>query len=92
LTGANYHTAQNQPILSGEREAAAFIRASQAIHGAGNCRDTARIIFDQSRDISGATAGSVANIHAKEYQLYLPSKEELKQKLVEWVEEQEGRP
>lgn len=32
-----------------------------------------------------------ANIHAKEYQLYLPSKEELKQKLVEWVEEQEGR-
>jgi len=32
-----------------------------------------------------------ANIHAKEYQLYLPSKEELRQKLVEWVEEQEGR-
>lgn len=31
------------------------------------------------------------NIHAKEYQLYLPSKEELRQKLVEWVEEQEGR-
>ncbi len=32
-----------------------------------------------------------ANIHAKEYQLYLPSKEELRQKLVEWVEEQEGQ-
>ncbi len=32
-----------------------------------------------------------ANIHAKEYQLYLPSKEELRRKLVEWVEEQEGR-
>ena len=31
------------------------------------------------------------NIHAKEYQLYLPSKEELRQKLVGWVEEQEGR-
>jgi len=26
-----------------------------------------------------------ANIHAREYQLYLPSKEELQQKLVEWV-------
>lgn len=32
-----------------------------------------------------------ANIHAKEYQLYLPSKEVLRRKLVEWVEEQEGR-
>lgn len=29
-----------------------------------------------------------ANIHAKEYRLYLPSKEELKRKLVEWAEEQ----
>jgi predicted nuclease of restriction endonuclease-like (RecB) superfamily len=27
-----------------------------------------------------------ANIHAREYQLYLPSKEELQQKLQEWVE------
>jgi len=26
-----------------------------------------------------------ANIHAREYQLYLPSKEELKQKLVQWI-------
>lgn len=32
-----------------------------------------------------------ANIHAKEYRLYLPSKEELRQKLMEWIEEQEGR-
>lgn len=31
-----------------------------------------------------------ANIHASEYQLYLPSKEELKQKLVEWMGEQDG--
>jgi len=29
-----------------------------------------------------------ANIHAREYQLYLPSKEELQQKLVEWTREQ----
>jgi len=65
LTGANYHTAQNQPILSGEREAAAFIRASQAILGAGNCHDTARIIFDQARDISGATAGSAAHLFVR---------------------------
>jgi len=27
-----------------------------------------------------------ANIHAREYQLYLPSKDELQQKLMEWVE------
>jgi predicted nuclease of restriction endonuclease-like (RecB) superfamily len=26
-----------------------------------------------------------ANIHAREYQLYLPSKEELQQKLIEWI-------
>jgi predicted nuclease of restriction endonuclease-like (RecB) superfamily len=31
-----------------------------------------------------------ANIHAREYQLYLPSKEELQQKLVEWMGEQDG--
>jgi len=30
-----------------------------------------------------------ANIHAREYQLYLPSKEELQQKLTEWMGEQE---
>jgi len=30
-----------------------------------------------------------ANIHAKEYQLYLPSKEELRLKLIDWAEEQE---
>ena len=29
-----------------------------------------------------------ANIHAREYQLYLPSKEELQQKLEEWIKEQ----
>ncbi len=31
-----------------------------------------------------------ANIHAREYQLYLPDKEELRQKLMEWIAEQEG--
>ena len=30
-----------------------------------------------------------ANIHAREYQLYLPSKELLRQKLLDWVQEQE---
>jgi predicted nuclease of restriction endonuclease-like (RecB) superfamily len=33
-----------------------------------------------------------ANIHAKEYQLYLPSKELLKAKLIEWAAEEENRP
>jgi predicted nuclease of restriction endonuclease-like (RecB) superfamily len=32
-----------------------------------------------------------ANIHAREYQLYLPSKELLKAKLLEWSREQNGR-
>lgn len=31
-----------------------------------------------------------ANIHASEYQLYLPDKEELKRKLMEWTAENEG--
>jgi YhcG PDDEXK nuclease domain len=31
------------------------------------------------------TLPSQTNIHAAEYQLYLPSKEELQQRLVEWV-------
>lgn len=31
-----------------------------------------------------------ANIHASKYQLYLPSKEELRQKLIAWTEEREG--
>lgn len=31
-----------------------------------------------------------ANIFAKKYQLYLPSKEELKQKLLDWTENQKG--
>lgn len=38
------------------------------------------------------TLPSDANIHAREYRLYLPSKEDLKRKLVEWIEEQEGKP
>ena len=33
-----------------------------------------------------------ANIHAKEYRLYLPSKDQLRRKLVEWAEEQEAKP
>ena len=32
-----------------------------------------------------------ANIHAKEYQLYLPSKELLKAKLLEWLRAEDAR-
>ena len=32
-----------------------------------------------------------ANIHAKEYQLYLPSKQLLKAKLIEWARAEEAR-
>ena len=35
------------------------------------------------------TLPSDANVHAGEYQLYLPSKEELQQKLIEWMEDQD---
>jgi hypothetical protein len=31
-----------------------------------------------------------ANIHAREYRLYLPSKEKLRRKLQEWAEEAKG--
>jgi predicted nuclease of restriction endonuclease-like (RecB) superfamily len=31
-----------------------------------------------------------ANVHAREYQLYLPSKDELQQKLMEWIEARGG--
>jgi len=34
-----------------------------------------------------AKYSEIANIHASEYQLYLPSKEELKQKLMDWTRE-----
>jgi hypothetical protein len=33
-----------------------------------------------------------ANIHASQYQLYLPSKEDLKQRLMEWAEEEGNEP
>jgi hypothetical protein len=33
-----------------------------------------------------------ANIHAREYQLYLPSKEMLRQTLLDWMREQEMKP
>jgi len=32
-----------------------------------------------------------ANIHAREYQLYLPDKEELRQKLLDWTAEEDGK-
>jgi len=57
---SNYHVALNQPISFNERETYAFIRASQSILKAGSFNETARIIFDQARDIIGATAGYVA--------------------------------
>lgn len=31
-----------------------------------------------------------SNIYASKYQLYLPSKDELRQKLIDWAEEMEG--
>ena len=42
----------------------------------------------QVRCIPPFTLPKDANIHAREYQLYLPSKEQLQRKLMEWVGEQ----
>ncbi len=43
--------------------------------------DLARLITE----VVKLTLPKDANIHAKEYQLYLPSKELLRQKLLEWA-------
>jgi hypothetical protein len=36
------------------------------------------------------TLPETSNIYASQYQLYLPSKEELRQKLIAWAKEMEG--
>jgi len=41
----------------------------------------------QNQALVEITLPKDANIHAREYQLYLPSKEELQRKLAEWIEE-----
>lgn len=41
----------------------------------------------QNKALVEITLPADANIHAREYQLYLPSKEELQRKLAEWIEE-----
>ncbi len=43
----------------------------------------------QNKALVEITLPKDANIHAREYQLYLPSKEELQRKLAEWIEEQD---
>jgi hypothetical protein len=42
----------------------------------------------KNRALVEITLPKDANIHAREYQLYLPSKEELQRKLEEWIKEQ----
>ena len=44
----------------------------------------------KSKALVRITLPKDANIHAREYQLYLPSKEELQQKLIEWAGEREA--
>lgn len=49
------------------------------------------ILCQKKRDaLVKITLPQEANIHAKEYQLYLPSKELLKQKLIDWTAEAEA--
>lgn len=48
------------------------------------------ILCQKKRDaLVEITLPADANIHAKEYQLYLPGKEELRQKLIDWTTESE---
>lgn len=50
------------------------------------------LLCRQKKDtIVELTLPADANIHAREYQLYLPSKELLKEKLIEWAEDEERR-
>jgi predicted nuclease of restriction endonuclease-like (RecB) superfamily len=50
------------------------------------------LLCKQKKDaIVELTLPTDANIHAKEYQLYLPSKELLRQKLLDWIRDQENR-
>jgi hypothetical protein len=42
----------------------------------------------KNRALVEITLPKDANIHAREYQLYLPSKEELQRKLAEWTDSQ----
>ena len=44
----------------------------------------------RSKALVEITLPADANIHAREYRLYLPGKEELQRKLIEWAAEQEG--
>jgi hypothetical protein len=46
---------------------------------------------DKKDAIVRLTLPADANIHAREYKLYLPSKELLERKLIEWLEEEESR-
>ena len=47
------------------------------------------ILCKKKRDaLVELTLPKAASIHAKEYQLYLPSKEDLKQRLPEWAREE----
>jgi hypothetical protein len=44
----------------------------------------------KNRALVEITLPKGANIHAREYQLYLPGKEELRRKLIEWAPAQEA--
>jgi hypothetical protein len=60
MSMSKYEIAGNYPVALNEAETAAFIQASKAILGGESFLQTARIIFDQARSITGATAGYVA--------------------------------
>lgn len=45
----------------------------------------------QNKALVEITLPKDANIHAREYQLYLPSKEDLQSKLAEWIKEQDDK-
>ena len=50
----------------------------------------ANLCHSKNNAVVELTLPEDSNIYASEYQLYLPSKDELRQKLIDWAEEMEG--
>ena len=66
-----------------------YVNYSDRFVKADNENSTIGIILckKQNKALVEITLPKDANIHAREYQLYLPSKEELQRKLAEWIED-----
>ncbi len=60
MSHSRYHVARGEGVCLDERETLSFVRASQAILKYNSFAETARIIFDQACELTGAASGYVA--------------------------------